>query len=203
MPMSVIAKGAEATILKGVWHGKDVIFKERTKKTYRINHLDDRLRTSRTRYEAGLIVQARRVGVRTPVIFDIDLVNCTIVMEYIDGPTAKKVLRDSDSRSECARLIGTGVGRMHRNNLIHGDLTTSNIIMNQGACFIDFGLGEKSHELEKKGVDLHLLKEALESAHSEYPDLYNDVKSAYLEEYPEGKAVIKLVEEIQKRGRYT
>lgn len=201
--MSVVARGAEATIRKGVWHGKDVIIKERTKKTYRVNALDDRLRASRTKSEAALMAQARKLGVRTPLIYDIDLVDCVIVMEFIDGPVAKTVLQDSESRSNIAGLIGASVGKLHKADIIHGDLTTSNMILNDDICFIDFGLGEKSQELEKKGVDMHLLKEALESAHSEHPELYEAVKSAYLGEYPEGKPVINLVQEIQKRGRYT
>jgi Kae1-associated kinase Bud32 len=137
------------------------------------------------------------------LIYDIDLVDCVIVMEFIDGPIAKTLLQDSDSRSKIAGLIGANVGKLHKANIIHGDLTTSNMMLKEELCFIDFGLGEKSRELEKKGVDIHLLKEGLESAHSEHPELYNVVKSAYLEEYPEGKPVIDLVEEIQRRGRYT
>ncbi|MCK5397367.1 MAG: Kae1-associated serine/threonine protein kinase, partial [Thermoplasmata archaeon] len=69
-------------------------------------------------------------------------------------------------------------------------------------CFIDFGLGEKSPEPEKKGVDLHLLKVALSSAHSEFADLYEIMSSAYANEYSQGKKILKVVEDIEKRGRY-
>jgi tRNA A-37 threonylcarbamoyl transferase component Bud32 len=166
--MKVIARGAEATIEEGVWHGRKVVVKRRLEKTYRAKELDQSLRAARTKSEALLMTQARRSGVRTPLIYDIDLKGCSIVMEFIEGQTAKALLPDA----------GT-------------------------PCFVDFGLGEKSQELEKKGVDMHLLKEALGSAHSHFPGLYDCVVSAYLKEYKEGKPVLRIVEEIQKRGRYT
>ena len=202
--MSEIARGAEATISRTTWHGRDAIVKERVTKGYRVDSLDRRLRTSRTKSEANLMRLARDSGVRTPVIYDIDLVGCRITMEYVRGPTAKSVLEDSEERLMVTNRIGNDVGRLHAADIIHGDLTTSNIIITEkGPSFIDFGLGEKSAELEKKGVDLHLLKEALDSAHSDHPGLYGAVTVSYLDAYPEGKAVVKLVEEIEKRGRYT
>lgn len=202
--MSEIARGAEAVITRDIWHDRDVVIKERVKKGYRVDSLDRRLRSARTKSEANLMKMARNADVITPLIYDIDLVECKIIMEFIDGPTAKSVLEESESRKETAKQIGLAVGKLHAADIVHGDLTTSNIIITpRGASFIDFGLGEKSLELEKKGVDLHLLKEALDSAHSLHPGLYNDVASGYVEAYPDGKAVIKLVKEIEKRGRYT
>jgi Kae1-associated kinase Bud32 len=202
--MSEIARGAEATITRATWHGRDVVVKERVKKGYRADSLDTRLRASRTKSEANLMRLARDAGVRTPIIFDIDLVECGIVMEFVEGPTAKSVLGDSEERLNIANQIGKDVGRLHSADIIHGDLTTSNIIITRmGPSFIDFGLGEKSAEVEKKGVDLHLLKEALDSAHSSFPELYEAVIRSYLGSYPEGEAVVKLVQEIEKRGRYT
>jgi len=202
--VTIIARGAEATIKKDMWHDRKVIIKDRVPKDYRVKELDSKLRWARTKVEASLIAQARTSGVRTPLIYDIDLVNCRMVMEFIDGPIAKTVLQESESRMAVAAQIGTSVAKLHRSGIIHGDLTTSNIIItDKGPVFIDFGLGEKNQELEKKGVDLHLLKEALESAHSERLGLYDEVAAAYVREYPEGKAVVKLVKEIEKRGRYT
>jgi Kae1-associated kinase Bud32 len=201
---SVIARGAEAVIRKDIWHSRPAVFKERVSKTYRLKELDTRLRGSRTKSEAQLMFQARKAGVRTPLVYDIDLHSCTIVMEFLEGLTAKMVLQDLPNRMKLAYAIGQRVGRLHRADIIHGDLTTSNIIFQgQEPCFIDFGLGEKSIEIEKKGVDMHLLKEALSSAHSEHNDLYSAVACGYVEEYPEGEKVLDLVEEIEKRGRYT
>ena len=201
---SIIARGAEALIRTGEWHGRPIISKERVVKAYRLKELDARLRSSRTKSEAQLMFQARKAGVRTPLVYDIDLQTCTIVMEFLEGLSAKTVLQDLPNRMKMAHTIGQRVGRLHRADIIHGDLTTSNIIFQgQEPCFIDFGLGEKSHEIEKKGVDMHLLKEALSSAHSEHEGLYTAVACGYVEGYPDGEKVLHLVEEIEKRGRYT
>jgi Kae1-associated kinase Bud32 len=200
----IIARGAEAVIRRDVWHSRPVVFKERVSKAYRLKELDARLRSSRTKSETQLMFQARKAGVRTPLVYDIDLESCTIAMEFLEGLSAKMVLQDLPNRMSLAHAIGQRVGRLHRADIIHGDLTTSNIIFQgQEPCFIDFGLGEKSHEIEKKGVDMHLLKEALSSAHSEHAELYDAVACGYVEEYPEGEKVLDLVEEIEKRGRYT
>ena len=199
----IIAQGAEAKIHRGQWHGREVIIKERVSKAYRPRELDTRLRNSRLKAEAQLISQARKAGVRTPLIYDIDLEKSSITMEFIDGPIAKTVLQNSPDREELAKTIGQSIGKLHNADLIHGDLTTSNMIfLNNEPCFIDFGLGEKSPEPEKKGVDMHLLKEALSSAHSEFSGLYEIMASAYEKEYAEGKRILKLVHEIEKRGRY-
>jgi len=201
--MTLMARGAEATIRRGEWHSRPAVIKERVPKGYRAKELDSRLRASRTRSEAQLMALARGAGVCTPLIFDVDLTSCSITMEYLDGRTAKEVLKDSPDRREMAGLIGSRVGRLHAQDIIHGDLTTSNIIFKAGEpCFIDFGLGERSREPEKKGVDMHLLKEALGSAHSEHEGLFDAVARGYVSEYPEGSQILKLVGEIEQRGRY-
>ncbi|MFO7618643.1 MAG: KEOPS complex kinase/ATPase Bud32 [Thermoplasmata archaeon] len=200
----IIARGAEAVLTKGTWHGRPVIIKERIAKTYRVGELDIRLRLSRTRSEAQLMAQARAAGVRTPLVYDIDQAKCVIVMEFLEGLTAKAVLQELPNREQLAMEIGRKVSLLHRSDIIHGDLTTSNIIFQgQEPCFIDFGLGERSQELERKGVDMHLLKEALGSAHSEHEGLFHAVACGYVEGYPEGERVLALVEEIESRGRYT
>ncbi len=202
--MTIIAQGAEATIGRGQWHGREVIIKQRVSKAYRPEELDIRLRNSRLKAEAQLISQARKAGVRTPLIYDIDIYNCSMTMEFIDGPTAKQVLEESPDRDSLAKEIGRSIGRLHRANIIHGDLTTSNMLfLDNVPCFIDFGLGEKSQEPEKKGVDIHLLKEALTSAHSLQPGLFGVMAEAYAAEYPDGAKILGLVEEIEKRGRYS
>jgi Kae1-associated kinase Bud32 len=201
--MSVLARGAEAVITRVKWHGRDAILKERVPKRYRNPGLDARLRNSRVKMEAQLMSHARKVGVLSPLIYDIDLLRGGITMEFVSGPTAKVVLQDSERRSELAREIGLRIARLHSADMVHGDLTTSNIIVtDQGPSFIDFGLGEKSAEIEKKGVDLHLLKEALGSAHSEHPELFDIVAEAYVEAYPEGCRVLRVVKDIEGRGRY-
>ncbi len=197
-------RGAEATITRGQWHGRDVIFKERSPKSYRDGSLDMTLRTSRTKREASLLSEAKQFGIATPIVYDIDVSNFIMVMEYIDGDLAKTLLQNRDDRLELAEKIGRSVGAMHKNDIIHGDLTTSNMIFrDEVAYFIDFGLGEKSHEPERKGVDLHLLKEAMDSAHSEFPKLFDSVTKGYLDAYEDGHRILAIVKNIEKRGRYS
>ncbi len=204
MGNTMIKRGAEATITRGEWHGRDVVFKKRSPKSYRVESLDMMLRTSRTKKEASLLSEAKQYGIATPIVYDIDVSNFIMVMEYIDGDLAKILLQDLDDRYELAETIGRSVGLLHKNDIIHGDLTTSNIIFRDGtAYFIDFGLGEKSCEPEKKGVDLHLLKEAIDSAHSEFPELFDSISKGYLGVYEDGQKILAIVKNIEKRGRYS
>ena len=198
--MVVIKRGAEAVISEEDWHGRNVIVKERVPKSYRASQLDNGLRRTRTKKEATLIVEARECGVSTPRIFDIDMSRARLVMERIDGTLAKDLLRTSRDRMRHARTIGENAGQLHSNDIVHGDMTTSNMIFtSDGLTFIDFGLGEKTGELEKKGVDLHLLKEAVNSAHSEFPDLFDAIVEGYLATYLEGSRVVKIMKEIESR----
>ena len=96
------------------------------------------------------------------------------------------------------------IGRLHRHNIIHGDITTSNMIIDDDRIhFIDFGLGCINDENEAKGVDLHVLMEAFNSTHSSHPDCFGYVLEGYKKEYPShAQAVIKKIDDIVKRGRY-
>ena len=204
MSSDTVKRGAEATITRGEWRGRQVISKERLPKAYRDASLDKQLRTTRTRREASLMAEARKYGVLTPLVYDIDIVRSIIVMEYIEGELAKDFIDNSGERNEIAGMIGRSVGVLHSNGLVHGDLTTSNMIVRGSQItLIDFGLGERSQEPEKKGVDLHLLKEAMDSAHSRFPELFDHISRGYLETYEEGKKILAIVADIEKRGRYS
>ncbi len=211
----LIKKGAEADLylepfsraLYGMGDGK-VVIKCRVPKSYRIPDLDLQLRESRTALEAKLLSDARRAGVPTPIIYEVDKVKMRIVMEFIEGKQVKLVLDGigkSDRRKLC-RTIGRQVARLHRAAMIHGDLTTSNMIIKpDGAVyFVDFGLGEYSPSIEARGVDLHLLKRALQSIHFRVAgDAYSAALSGYRREFGKGAdEVIKRSEDIEKRGRY-
>ena len=139
-----------------------------------------------------------------PIIYDVYVANSKMVMQHVKGRTAKEILQASNDRMEHAKAVGKNTGLLHTNDIVHGDLTTSNMIFaGEELYFIDFGLGEKSAEDEKKGVDLHLLKEAVDSAHSEFPGLYDAIIEGYLAAYPDGGKIVSLVGEIEKRGRYS
>lgn len=204
--MEVVRRGAEAEIRRGVWKGRKVMVKSRVVKGYRHPELDSSLRASRTRNEARLMQEARRCGVPTPVIYDIDVQEAEMVLEEIEGERVKDALlkvEDEEADRICEE-IGRLVALMHRSGMTHGDLTTSNMILRDGKIwFIDFSLGGRNAELEDMGVDLHLLKEAFQSAHSERAHKFDVVLRSYAENYSEARKVVAKIKNIEERGRYT
>ena len=204
--MEVIRRGAEAEIGRDVWMGRKVIVKSRVAKSYRHPELDRSLRVTRTKNEARLIQDARRHGVPTPIIYDIDLKNGKIVMEEIEGERVKDVI-DSAEEDGCRAIcneIGRLVALLHQAGITHGDLTTSNMIMRDGKIwFIDLSLGTRNAMVEEMGVDLHLLKEAFQSAHSMILPMYDVILDSYRSHNERGNEVLKKIKEIEDRGRYT
>ncbi len=211
----LIKKGAEANIylepFKKVLHGAGqgkVVVKQRISKRYRISEIDKRLRASRTMLEAKLFSDARRAGVPTPIVYEVDRENMRIVMEFVRGRQIKLVLDELNPRArrELCRLIGRHVARLHRAGIVHGDLTTSNMILTEEGriYFVDFGLGEYDSSTEARGVDLHLLRRALQSIHFRITDeAYRAVLLGYQREFGKGAGeVIKRADEISRRGRY-
>jgi len=172
--MTLMKKGAEANLhledFSEVLHPAgtgQVIVKHRISKRYRVPQLDLQLRESRTALEAKLFADAKVAGVPTPAVYEVDRVGMRIVMEFIEGKQVKLVLDrlNPAERRKLCQLIGRQIARLHRAGIVHGDLTTSNMILTrQGKVFfVDFGLGEYNPSLEARGVDLHLLKRALQS----------------------------------------
>lgn len=205
----LLKKGAEASLFLEQWHGRRVLVKQRIPKTYRVPELDRRIRTYRTICESQLLHHAKMAGVPTPTIFMVDIVNSNIVMEFVKGTQVKQILHTLrwEARKNLARKIGELVGLLHSNDIIHGDLTTSNMIQTPShkTVFVDFGLGEKSAELEPRGIDLHLMKRALQSTHFQYADhCFQEVLEGYSAVVGEEKAsdVMEKIAEIEKRGRY-
>jgi len=109
-------------------------------------------------------------------------------------------------RKKVCRKIGRYLARLHKRGIVHGDLTTSNLLLSPGGelYLVDFGLGEYTPSLEARGVDLHLLRRALQSVHfGVAEEAYREICSAYLREFgKEGRGVLRRAEEIGKRGRY-
>jgi TP53 regulating kinase-like protein len=211
----LLKKGAEANlylepfakVIHKAGEGR-VILKQRVPKAYRIRELDEKLRRSRTSLEAKLLTDAKRAGVPTPTIYEVNLQNTRIVMEFIEGVQVKQVLNDPSFRGKrkICRLIGRFIARLHKAGMVHGDLTTSNMILakNGGLYFVDFGLGEYNPSVEARGVDIHLLKRALQSVHFRIiNEVYREVLRSYRSEFgKESEDVIKRAEEIERRGRY-
>jgi Kae1-associated kinase Bud32 len=202
----IIYQGAEAKIYVSKYMDFDVVKKRRVQKGYRIKQIDDNLISTRTKEEAKLIIEARRAGVCVPIIYDVDLQNGIITMEYLKGKRIKDILNklDDKERNRICKKIGESIARFHNNNIIHGDITTSNMILSDDKIhFFDFGLGEINSELEAKGVDLHVLMEAIESTHSKYSNCFEYVLEGYKKELKkDADQVIKKIEDIVKRGRY-
>lgn len=201
-----IACGAEADIFGSEYLGRPSVVKIRSPKRYRNAELDKRIRTARIKSEARLIKDARKAGVRTPVIYDVDLTECSLTMEFIPGKKVKDVLAEKPSEADkvCAE-IGRIVAVMHDACISHGDLTTSNMIMTQTGeiCLIDFSMGCAPAELEDIGVDMRLLERAFSSAHPGMEKQYAVLLDSYCKTKKNSKAVMDKVQEIKDRGRYT
>jgi Kae1-associated kinase Bud32 len=202
----LIKRGAEAELHRTEFLGRPAVDKTRTPKAYRQAELDESLRRARIRTETRLMADARAAGVSVPILYDIDLAEAKVVMEFIDGPTMKEVLdRGGPTALKAARDMGRVVGRLHRAGIVHGDLTTSNMILRAGRIvMIDFSLGAKDKAREARGVDLHLLREGLVSAHARATTYYREVVRGYRQIMGrDADAVIATVKEIESRGRYT
>lgn len=206
--MSLFRKGAEANLYLEDWEGCKVIVKRRVCKTYRLKALDTKLRSYRTIHEAQIVHEAKLSGVPTPTIYLVDPMEYTIIMEYISGKRLKEALETSSSlRNRLCQIAGSQIAMLHQQNIIHGDLTTSNMILTdeEKIFFIDFGLSYHSIELEDLGVDLHLMKRALNSTHYMHADTcFENVVQGY-ERICGSKAtrdVVQKVREIERRGRY-
>lgn len=190
--MAIIASGAEAVIaLEG-----DTIIKTRIQKRYRLKEIDETLRRERTRTEARLISEARRCGVPTPIIRDV--VDFEIWMEYIDGVALKNIINP-----QLSEQTGELIGRLHTCGIVHGDLTTSNILFKDGKLFlIDFGLAYLDKTVEARGVDIHVLSQTFESTHENHEKLIGAFKKGYRRTFRGADEVIERVKEIEARGRY-
>ncbi|MFA5896736.1 MAG: KEOPS complex kinase/ATPase Bud32 [Thermoplasmata archaeon] len=201
-----LKRGAEAELRRTEFLGRPAVEKFRVPKAYRLPALDEGLRRARIRIEARLMSEARAAGVAVPILYDINLFENKIVMEFIDGPTVKDVLEEGGPRAHAvAKDVGRIAGRLHKAGIIHGDLTTSNMILRDGRIvMIDFSLGGKDETTEARGVDVHLLREALTSAHRNAAAYYRDVLAGYRQTFGRGaEDVIRKVKEIESRGRYT
>lgn len=199
--MIKIAQGAEAVL----YRDRGTIIKERLSKAYRLPHLDEALRKFRTRREAKVLEKLEELNFPAPHLRDFSDKRMSLVMDFIPGEKLREVLGEEDDYETLAREIGNKVGLLHAKDIIHGDLTTSNMIKHEetGELFlIDFGLSSFSDKNEDKAVDLHLLDRALESKHyQQYPGIFGKVLEGYRESNPGAAEVLKRFEQVQQRGR--
>ncbi len=198
-----LRKGAEAELVETTFLDRKALLKDRVPKEYRVAKLDERIRRERTKQEAILLHRAKELGVRTPIIFAIEKKSSGIIMEFVEGKRLKDALNKKNFRQHCKEL-GKEIALLHNGGLVHGDLTTSNVIADGNALvFVDFGLGFFSEKIEDKAVDLLNLKKTFEATHhSLMPSAWEEITKAYCKANSAGKSVVLQVGEIEKRARY-
>ncbi len=199
--------GAEAFLFKEQWFGFDVIKKLRSPKKYRIKDIDNELRTNRTVTESRLLVAAKKAGVKTPIVFEVNLEDTSIIMEDIDGILVKEWLKNNleiEDKIELVKSIGSNVGILHANDIIHGDLTTSNILkQDEDLYFIDFGLGKISQAIEDKAVDILLMKKCFTSTHTELEkEFFFAFQEGYKITMQQAISVFKRAAKAEARARH-
>ncbi|EZA60422.1 TP53-regulating kinase [Ooceraea biroi] len=226
--MELIAQGAEARLYKGIYLGMMSLMKERFVKNYRHPELDARLTKDRIKAEARAIIRARSAGIATPALYLVDLERRSIYMEYVENATVLKDFIDQNISGKAdvehlldyiGRGLGTIIARLHSKHIIHGDLTTSNILLKnctiESPCndqseieaqfiMIDFGLARVDSTLEDKAVDLYVLERSLLSAHSEVPTLFSKIFDHYQRHYKnrnQCEQVLSKYRQVQARGR--
>ena len=193
----MLDNGAEAVVyLEEGPEGKKVLIKERVPKAYRHKEIDERIRTERNRTEARLMSEARRSGVSTPIIYDVE--DFKLKMQYIDGVPIKYLITP-----EISEKVGELIGKLHSSGIIHGDLTTSNLLLaGKRLYLLDFGLAYFDKGVEARGVDVHVLFQTFESTHRAHEALIEAFKKGYQSTFIDSEDVLKRVEEIKKRARY-
>lgn len=197
--MQQIARGAEAVLFRD----KERILKERLSKSYRLPQIDESLRKFRTRREAKVLQKLEEMKFPAPHLVEFCDKRMSILMDFIPGEQLKEVIEDDYQL--LTKEIGEKVALLHANDLVHGDLTTSNMLKHKESGelnFIDFGLSFFSDKVEDKAVDLFLLDRALESKHYKiYPEVFERVLESYKENYPGAEEVLKRFEKVKGRGR--
>ncbi len=204
MVLKLIKKGAEGDLYLSNWDNRKAILKVRKKKNYRNSQLDDKIRKQRTIRESQIISEVKSFGICTPLIYQLNMKNYSILMQYLDGILVHE-LPDLKLIKYC-KEIGRIVGTLHKNGIMHGDLTTSNFILVNGKIFvIDFGLANKTKKPVDHAIDLRLFKEILNSAHA---GIIKKAWTNFLSGYKKSvgttyfNKVSHLVSVIESRGRY-
>lgn len=227
-------KGAEADIDLIDYLGELSIRKRRVPKGYRIGELDDRLRAGRTRKEARLLSALKDIGLLTPYIYHADFRAGTLVMEYIEGWRLKDfidrmgeangtVYHSEKLIETILERIGRDIGIMHGNDITHGDLTTSNMLLygkdadrlldlaeigapispaDVPVYYIDLSMGEKGAIIENMGEDLDVFFKAFESTHPGLLGHLDHFRRGYGDVFSRHGEVQERLEEIRRRARY-
>ncbi|PHT46951.1 hypothetical protein CQW23_16109 [Capsicum baccatum] len=208
----LIKQGAEARVFESTFVGsRRCIIKERFSKKYRHPILDSKLTLKRLNAEARCMTKARRLDVLTPVLYAVDPVMHSLTFGYIEGPSVKDILLgfglvgvDKERMADIATQIGNAIGKLHDGGLVHGDLTTSNMLLRSASnqlVLIDFGLSFTSTLPEDKAVDLYVLERALLSMHSSCGNVMDYILAAYRKSSKQWSSTLNKLAKVRLRGR--
>lgn len=222
---TLMKQGAEAKLYTGLYENKQAIIKERFKKSYRHPDLDKVLTLKRIKTEVKLLNKSSSIGVDVPKVFKVDQTNGLIIMELIENSvTCREFIINkvrsgieepliNESLTKISTQVGKLIGKLHQNLIVHGDLTTSNMLVKNPdqeddikIFFIDFGLSfnaTNSSHLEDKAVDLYVLERAILSTHSKHASfIFDNILKGYeLECKNNYVAVLDRLNQVRQRGR--
>ncbi|XP_068381393.1 EKC/KEOPS complex subunit TP53RK [Eschrichtius robustus] len=212
--LELVKQGAEARVFRGRFQGRAAVVKYRFPKGYRHPALEARLGRRRTVQEARALLRCRRAGICAPVVFFVDHASNCLFMEEIEGSVTVRDYIKSTMETEkspqslfaLAKTIGQVLARMHDEDLIHGDLTTSNMLLKPpleqlNIVLIDFGLSFVSALPEDKGVDLYVLEKAFLSTHPNTETVFEAFLKSYSAASKKARPVLKKLAEVRLRGR--
>ncbi|XP_057732726.1 uncharacterized protein LOC130948032 [Arachis stenosperma] len=210
-PLILLKQGAEARVFESNFVGRRSVIKERFSKKYRHPTLDTKLTLRRLNAEARCMTKASKLGVCTPALYAVDTVLNTLTFEYVEGPSLKEVLLEfglkgvvEERLDDIASQVGDAIGKLHDGGLIHGDLTTSNMLLKSGTnqlVLIDFGLSFTSTLPEDKAVDLYVLERALLSMHSSCGNVMDRILAAYRKSSKQWSSTLNKLAQVRQRGR--
>mmetsp|Transcript_3535 Transcript_3535/g.5989 ORF Transcript_3535/g.5989 Transcript_3535/m.5989 type:complete len:223 (+) Transcript_3535:158-826(+) len=204
---TLVSQGAEARVFETTFLQREAIVKQRFDKMYRHPVLNKKLTRQRLGMETRGMLKARKLGIKTPTVYLVDQLTNSIVMEKIKGITVKDWLRAKKYTEEELETVLANIGKqvamIHDGGLVHGDLTTSNILIEEGKelVFLDFGLSFNSAIPEDKGVDLYVMERAFENAHADTPGLFSKVLASYSKTSRWWLNVNNRYQEVRMRGR--
>ena len=213
--------GAEAEVWRGTWFGKQAVRKQRRPRSWRHADLDHRLGARRMTSEARLLIRLRKVGLPVPAVWDLDLEGGQLVLQWLPGRTLIEILNDESSDAvsieAILKSVGSAVRMLHREAISHGDLSSNNMLIDDGnVALIDFGLAAVEYEVERFGIDLHVLDEILGASHPQWPEAINWVLEGYRDvdirlglapilqggTVPSAEEVLTRLDDIRQRVRY-
>ena len=222
VPTERLHLGAEAEVWAGTWMGLDAVRKLRRPRKWRHPDLDIRLGYRRMMSESRLLIRLKRRGVNVPAVWDLDPESGRIILERMPGQPLIEILR-SDGYSQdfidmALRNTGALIRRLHREAITHGDLSTNNILVDENAnpSLIDFGLAAIDYEIERFGIDLHVIDEILGASHPDHKAAIDTLLEGYASEeerlgpppeqsggaVPTSQQVLKRLEDVRSRVRY-